>query len=80
MAGIAMPPPDEEGARTYGVKTAMVMVAPSGERLAHFGALIDAGELKIVIDREFPLAEIAAAHLRSQERHARGKIVMRVRR
>ena len=80
LVGIAMPPPDEERARTYGVKTDMVMVAPNGERLARVAALIDAGELKIVIDREFPLAEIAAAHLRSQERHGGGKIVIRVHR
>jgi NADPH:quinone reductase-like Zn-dependent oxidoreductase len=80
MVGVAMPPPDEERARQQGVKTAMVMVVPNGVRLADIGVLIDAGELKIVIDREFPLAEIAAAHLHSQQRHARGKIVIRVRR
>jgi NADPH:quinone reductase-like Zn-dependent oxidoreductase len=58
----------------------MVMVVPNGGRLADIGALIDAGELQILIDSEFPLAEIAAAHLRSQQGHARGKIVLRVRR
>jgi NADPH:quinone reductase-like Zn-dependent oxidoreductase len=78
MVAVAMPPPDETRARKHGVKAAMVMVVPNGARLADIGALIDAGELKIVIDREFPLAEIAAAHLRSQDRHARGKIVIRV--
>jgi NADPH:quinone reductase-like Zn-dependent oxidoreductase len=78
MVAIAMPPPDEARARKHGVKAAMVAVAPNGARLAQIGTLIDAGELKVVIDREFPLAETAAAHLRSQERHARGKIVLRV--
>jgi NADPH:quinone reductase-like Zn-dependent oxidoreductase len=78
MVGIAMPPPDEARARKHGVTAAMVAVVPNGARLADIGALIDAGELKIVIDREFPLAETAAAHLRSQKRHARGKIVIRV--
>jgi NADPH:quinone reductase-like Zn-dependent oxidoreductase len=78
MVGIAMPPPDEAQACKCGVKAAMVTVAPDGARLAEIGALIDAGELKVVIDREFPLTETAAAHLRSQQRHARGKIVIRV--
>jgi NADPH:quinone reductase-like Zn-dependent oxidoreductase len=78
MVGVAMPPPDEERARKHGVKAAMVAVVPNGVRLADIGALTDAGELKIVIDREFPLAETAAAHERSQERHAHGKIVIRV--
>jgi NADPH:quinone reductase-like Zn-dependent oxidoreductase len=80
MVGVAMPPPDEVRAHQHGVKTAMVMVVPNGGRLADIGALIDAGELQILIDSEFPLAEIAAAHLRSQQGHARGKIVLRVRR
>ena len=78
MVGVAMPPPDEAQAGSYGLKAAMVLVVPNGARLAEIGALIDAGELKVVIDREFPLAETAAAHLRSEQRHARGKIVIRV--
>jgi len=53
-------------------------VQPNGARLAQIGALIDAGALKLVIDREFPLAEAAAAHRHSETRHARGKIILRV--
>jgi NADPH:quinone reductase-like Zn-dependent oxidoreductase len=78
MVAVAMPPPDEAPAREHGVKAAMVMVVPDGARLAEISTMIDAGELKVVIDREFPLTDTAAAHLRSQERHACGKIVLRV--
>ena len=57
----------------------MVTVLPDGVRLAHIGGLIDAGKLRIVIDREFPLAETAAAHRHSEAGHSRGKLVIRVR-
>jgi NADPH:quinone reductase-like Zn-dependent oxidoreductase len=78
LAGVAMPPPDEVQARAYGVRCCMVQVKPDGAKLAGIGALIDAGKLRVLIDSEFPLAEAAAAHLRSQGRHARGKIILRV--
>jgi NADPH:quinone reductase-like Zn-dependent oxidoreductase len=73
-----MPPPDEATAQRHGVRAVMVSVRPDGERLAQIAALIDAGELKVVIDSEFPLAEAAAAHRRSESRRARGKIILRV--
>ena len=78
LAAIAMPPPDPAAAQHHGVRAAMVAVRPHGERLAEIARLIDAGALKLVIDREYPLAEAAAAHRRSEERHARGKIILRV--
>ena len=39
---------------------------------------IEAGQLRPVIDSEFPLEEIRAAHERSQTLRARGKIVIRI--
>jgi len=78
LVAIAMPPPDAETARRHGVRAAMVSVQPDGERLAEIGRLIDADELTVVIDRDYPLSEAADAHRRSEERHARGKIILRV--
>ncbi len=78
LAAIAMPPPDPAIAQSYGVRTAMVAVTPNGERLRQIAALIDAGELKVVIDREFALAEASAAHRYIEGRHARGKVILRV--
>jgi len=79
LVGIAMPPPDEAVAARHRVRTAMVRVQPNGKRLAEIAALIDAAVLRIVIDREFPLEEAVAAHVRSESRHACGKIILRVR-
>jgi len=78
LVAIAMPPPDEASAQRHGVRGVLVSVKPNGERLADIARLIDAGELRVVIDREFPLADAAAAQRRSEERHARGKIILRV--
>ena len=78
LVAIAMPPPDEATAAQHRVRAAMSMVQPNGARLAEIGALVDAGALKLVIDREFPLGEAAAAHRHSEGRHARGKVILRV--
>ncbi|HSV35014.1 MAG TPA: NADP-dependent oxidoreductase [Ramlibacter sp.] len=78
LVAIAMPPPDPTVAQRYGVETAMVAVQPDGERLARIANLVDAGELEVVIDSEFPLARAAEAHRRIEQGHARGKIVLRV--
>jgi NADPH:quinone reductase-like Zn-dependent oxidoreductase len=78
LAAIAMPPPDEATATRHRVRAAMTTVQPNVARLAEIGALIDAGALKLVIDREFPLGEATAAHRHIEARHARGKIILRV--
>jgi NADPH:quinone reductase-like Zn-dependent oxidoreductase len=78
LAAVAMPPPDPDIALEHGVRAAMTQVRPDGQRLTEIGRLIDAGELRVVIDSEFPLEQAAAAHERSESRHARGKIILRV--
>lgn len=55
-----------------------IMVRPSGEQLAKIGNLIDAGTLKPIVDRVFPLAETAAAHDYVEAGHTRGKVVVEV--
>jgi NADPH:quinone reductase-like Zn-dependent oxidoreductase len=77
LVAIAMPPPDAATAERHGVRTAMAAVMPHGERLAEIARLIDAGELEVMIDREFPLDQAAQAHRRIEQGHARGKIILR---
>jgi NADPH:quinone reductase-like Zn-dependent oxidoreductase len=78
LVAIAMPPPDPLAAEKHGVRTAMVAVAPNGERLAQIARLIDEGQLEVVIDSEFPLAQAGEAHRHIERGHARGKIILRV--
>jgi NADPH:quinone reductase-like Zn-dependent oxidoreductase len=77
LVAIAMPPPDAATAERHGVRTAMAAVMPHGERLAEIGRLIDAGELEVMIDEEFPLDQATQAHRRIEQGHARGKIILR---
>lgn len=78
LVAIAMPPPDAAAAEMHGVRTAMVAVTPHGERLAEIARLIDAGELEVMIDREFPLDQAAEAHRHIEQGHTRGKIILRM--
>lgn len=71
-------PPDAEKAREFGVRSAFVWSQPNGDQLAEIAALIDSGNLKVVLDRILPLSEARRAHELSQSGHAHGKIVLRV--
>lgn len=79
MVCVAMPPPDLSLAGLRGLRAEMVRVKPDGQRLAEIARLIDARELRVTLDREFPLEEASAAHEYVEARHARGKVVLRVR-
>ncbi len=76
MVAIAMPPIDPGEAAAHGCRAALAQVVPNGERLHAIGQLVDAGQLRVAIDSEFPLAEVVAAHARSESRHAVGKILL----
>lgn len=65
------------GARMkHKVKLAHVVRPPSGEDLARITELVEQGVIKPLVDRVFPLEEIAQAHRYSESGHARGKIVI----
>jgi NADPH:quinone reductase-like Zn-dependent oxidoreductase len=55
-----------------------VMLKPSAADLDQLSYWIEAGQLKPVIDRTYPLAETAAAHAYAEQGHVRGKVVLEV--
>ena len=71
-------PPPPELCEAHGVGGIAAALTPNGARLAQLAALIDAGKVRVVVDREFSLGETAAAHACSEIGHARGKIIIRV--
>jgi NADPH:quinone reductase-like Zn-dependent oxidoreductase len=73
-----MPPADPGEAANRGRRAATAQVVPNGARLREVGAMIDAGRLRVIIDSEYPLTEVAAAHAHSESRRARGKILLNV--
>jgi NADPH:quinone reductase-like Zn-dependent oxidoreductase len=76
LVAIAMPPADPVAAGKRNRRAATAHVVPDGARLREIGTMIDAGRLKVIIDSEFRLVDVAAAHARSESRHARGKILL----
>jgi NADPH:quinone reductase-like Zn-dependent oxidoreductase len=72
-------PPDEALAKEHGITARFERGNMNGIRLQEIAGLIDAGKLKVIIDKEFPLAQAKAAHDYSETGRARGKIILRVR-
>jgi len=68
--------PDESVARSYGVRTASILVHTSSEQLAEIAELFENGKLQVEVTRAFPLVEAAEAHLLVEAGHTRGKVVL----
>jgi NADPH:quinone reductase-like Zn-dependent oxidoreductase len=56
----------------------ITQVKPRGGDLEKINALIEAGKLRPVIEKIYPLEQIAEAHRESERGHVRGKLVVRV--
>lgn len=63
----------------FGVRAEGSADASTAAVLAELATLIAAGELEVPVSAVFPLAEVQAAYRTLEERHTRGKIVLRPR-
>ena len=61
-----------------GRKVRLVTVQADGEQLERIGALMSERKVQAVIQRTYPITEIAAAHAESASGHVRGKIAIAV--
>ncbi len=59
-----------------GRKVRLVTVKPKGQQLEQIGALMSEGKVEAVVERSFPITEIAAAHAESASGRVRGKIAI----
>jgi len=60
-----------------GQKYKVVLLQSKGSDLAYLKQQIEAGKIRAITDRTYPLSEIASAHTYSEAGHAVGKIVIR---
>jgi len=70
--------PNEATATEHGVSAFFCFVQPNREQLEKLAEFADAGQLKVSIDSEFGLDEVAKAHERSESGRAQGKIIINV--
>lgn len=69
---------DDKLTAEYGVEASYHFVSPNGAELSIISKLIDAGKIRAPEIHELPLEQIAEAHMRSEEGHVRGKIVLKI--
>jgi len=68
--------PDAAKAAEKHLKAERYMATPNGEDLAEIAALIDAGKVKVVVAKTFPLVQAADAHRFLENDHPIGKVVL----
>lgn len=61
-----------------GRKVRLVTVKPNGQHLGRIGGLMSEGKVEVVVERTFPITEIAAAQAESASGRVRGKIAITV--
>lgn len=68
---------DFAAAQEYGVKTEGNTEGATAENFSELAGMISRGELTIPIAASYPLAEVQAAYRQLEQRHTRGKIVLK---
>lgn len=63
----------------YGVRVAMAKVMPDAAALAQLVALAAAGRIKPMVEHIVPFSDFALVHAESEQGHARGKTVLKIR-
>ena len=69
-------PTFHQDAKAAGVRGTDYRVVPDARVLEQVTALIEGGQVMVNIDKVFPLADAAAAHVELERGHTRGKIVL----
>ena len=60
------------------VRDAFMMVRADGSQLAQIAWMIDAGEIRVFLERTFPLAQAREAYARAGQGRLRGKVALSV--
>ncbi|HAQ9640172.1 TPA: zinc-binding dehydrogenase, partial [Enterococcus faecium] len=58
--------------------TPEILVEPDGVGLSALGQLIDARDMRVEVERVYPLDELAEAHRRGEEGRTAGKLVVQL--
>ncbi len=78
LVSVVSPRPSFEEAKAHRVRPVWFVVEPNREQLIQIGALIDAGQVRPIIETVLPLSQASQAYEQGARGHTRGKIVLRV--
>jgi NADPH:quinone reductase-like Zn-dependent oxidoreductase len=78
LVSVVSPRPSADVAKGHDARFAWFIVEPNREQLIQIGTLIDAGQIRPIIETVLPLSEARQAYEQGAKGHARGKIVLRV--
>jgi len=67
-----------EEAKMHNVRPVFFVVEPNREQLVQIGELIDAGQIRPIIDTVLPLSQAQQAYKQVAKGHTRGKIILQV--
>ncbi len=70
--------PNLQRSQDFGIRSGRYTAQPNGAQLREIGSLIDAGKVKIFVNRTFDLTRAAEAQAALKEEHIRGKIVLKI--
>lgn len=77
LIATAQPPSEQEAAR-HKVRATMVRMQASAKNLTELAKLLDAGTIKTIVSKKYPLAQARSAWRDILTGHTRGKIVLEV--
>jgi NADPH:quinone reductase-like Zn-dependent oxidoreductase len=78
LVSVVSPRPAAEVAEGHDARFAWFVVEPNREHLIQLGTLLDAGQIRPIIEMVLPLSEARQAYEQGAKGHTRGKIVLRV--
>jgi NADPH:quinone reductase-like Zn-dependent oxidoreductase len=70
--------PDEAALARRHARGAHYLAQPNARELEEIAALIDAGQVRVIIDAVYPLEQAARAHKHMEDDHIAGKVVLQV--
>jgi NADPH:quinone reductase-like Zn-dependent oxidoreductase len=78
LVSVVSPRPSADVAKGHEARFAWFVVEPNREHLIQIGTLIDAGQMRPIIETVFPVSQARQAYEQGAKGHTRGKIVLRV--
>ena len=71
-------PPSQEEAARHKVQAMMVRMQPSTKGLAQLAELLDAGTIRTVVAKTYPLSQAQDAWKHQMSGHTRGEVVLEI--